>query len=180
MLRFFSFVALAVVAVSSYRVHTGHHHEEHHHVEPQAHHKMEAHHEPEHHHHEDHHIEVPHDYFAHAKYKYDYGVEDPHTGNHHSHWEERDGDVVKGAYTLFDSDGSTRIVEYTADPLHGFKAVVKKIQHKQLETHEHEHEHHGHHGHHHEPELKMHHGHHEHMVHHHHVHEHDHEHKHHE
>ncbi|EDS38704.1 adult cuticle protein [Culex quinquefasciatus] len=142
MLKFVCVLACVAVAVSAYRVHIPQHHEEHHqeeehHLAPAEHHKIEHHHEPEHKHH--HAIEVPHDYFAHAKYKFDYGVQDPHTGDHKSHWEERDGDVVKGAYTLFDSDGSTRIVEYTADPVHGFKAVVKRIQHEPLKTHHHEH-----------------------------------------
>ena len=85
----------------------------------------------EHHGHEDHHV----DYYAYPKYKFQYGVEDHHTGDHHSHWEERDGDVVKGEYTLFDSDGTKRVVEYKADKHSGFEAVVKKIGH---EYHHHE------------------------------------------
>ncbi|KAJ8966928.1 hypothetical protein NQ314_003223 [Rhamnusium bicolor] len=36
------------------------------------------------------------DYYAHPKYEYSYGVQDPHTGDHKSQHEERDGDVVKG------------------------------------------------------------------------------------
>ncbi|XP_065085577.1 cuticle protein 19-like [Ochlerotatus camptorhynchus] len=136
MLKFVCFMACMAVAVSAYRVHAPQ--QEEHHQELEKHHKIE--------HHGDH-IEVPHDYFAHAKYKFDYGVKDPHTGDHKSHWEERDGDVVKGAYTLFDSDGSTRIVEYTADPVHGFKAVVKRIQHEPLAHHEPEVKHHHEHKH---------------------------------
>lgn len=75
------------------------------------------------------------DYFqAHPKYKFDYVVSDPHTGDHKQQWEHRDGDHVQGAYSLVEADGSTRIVEYTSDPHVGFNAVVKKIGH---ETHPH-------------------------------------------
>jgi hypothetical protein len=69
------------------------------------------------------------DYHAYPKYKYEYGVNDPHTGDHKSQWEVRDGDVVKGEYTLDEADGTKRVVEYTADDKHGFNAVVKKIGH---------------------------------------------------
>ncbi|XP_053676885.1 cuticle protein 7-like [Anopheles nili] len=69
------------------------------------------------------------DHYAYPKYKYNYGVQDAHTGDHKSQWEIRDGDVVKGGYTLYDADGTKRVVEYTADKHHGFNAVVKKIGH---------------------------------------------------
>ncbi|XP_053663578.1 adult-specific cuticular protein ACP-20-like [Anopheles marshallii] len=69
------------------------------------------------------------DHYAYPKYKYDYGVQDIHTGDHKSQWEIRDGDVVKGGYTLYDADGTKRVVEYTADKHNGFNAVVKKIGH---------------------------------------------------
>ncbi|KPJ09779.1 Adult-specific cuticular protein ACP-20 [Papilio machaon] len=58
-------------------------------------------------------------------------ITDPHTGDHKSQWESRDGDVVKGAYTLAEPDGTTRIVKYTADKHNGFNAVVKRIGHAQ-------------------------------------------------
>ncbi|XP_067643369.1 adult-specific cuticular protein ACP-20-like [Eurosta solidaginis] len=76
----------------------------------------------------DHHYEhhEPHHY---PKYAFDYGVKDAHTGDHKSQWEHRDGDHVKGAYTLEEADGTTRVVEYTADDHNGFNAVVKKIGH---------------------------------------------------
>lgn len=38
------------------------------------------------------------DYYAYPKYKFDYGVKDPHTGDNKDQWETRDGDVVKGEY----------------------------------------------------------------------------------
>ncbi|XP_035787918.1 uncharacterized protein LOC118464582 [Anopheles albimanus] len=69
------------------------------------------------------------DYYTYPKYKFDYGVQDAHTGDHKSQWEIRDGDVVKGGYTLYDADGTKRIVEYTSDKHHGFNAVVKKVGH---------------------------------------------------
>ncbi|XP_036336778.1 cuticle protein 7-like [Rhagoletis pomonella] len=75
-------------------------------------------------HHEEHH--EPHHY---PKYSFDYGVKDAHTGDHKSQWEHRDGDHVKGGYTLDEADGTKRVVEYTADGHSGFNAVVKRIGH---------------------------------------------------
>ncbi|XP_068630568.1 larval cuticle protein A2B-like [Battus philenor] len=69
---------------------------------------------------EDHYV----DEYAHPKYGYSYSVEDPHTGDHKSQHEERDGDVVKGEYSLLQPDGSFRKVTYTADHHNGFNAVV--------------------------------------------------------
>ena len=43
----------------------------------------------------------------------------------HQH-ETRDGDVVKGQYSLVEPDGSIRTVDYTADKHNGFNAVVHK------------------------------------------------------
>lgn len=40
------------------------------------------------------------DYYAYPKYKFDYGVKDPHTGDNKDQWETRDGDVVKGEYKI--------------------------------------------------------------------------------
>ncbi|XP_017778968.1 PREDICTED: cuticle protein 7-like [Nicrophorus vespilloides] len=73
-------------------------------------------------------IYAPHavDYYAHPKYAFKYGVSDPHTGDHKSQHESRDGDVVKGQYSLVEPDGSVRTVDYTADPVNGFNAVVSK------------------------------------------------------
>lgn len=34
--------------------------------------------------------------------------------------------MVKGSYSLVEPDGSIRKVDYTADPVHGFNAVVSK------------------------------------------------------
>ncbi|XP_044757602.1 uncharacterized protein LOC123315808 [Coccinella septempunctata] len=60
-------------------------------------------------------------------YKFEYGVLDPYTGDHKSHWELRENGVVRGEYRLLEPDGTTRIVQYTADDHNGFRAVVKKI-----------------------------------------------------
>ncbi|XP_053686592.1 cuticle protein 19-like [Sabethes cyaneus] len=69
------------------------------------------------------------DYYTYPKYKYEYGVKDHHTGDHKSQWETRDGDVVKGGYTLLEADGTERIVEYTSDKINGFQAYVKSVGH---------------------------------------------------
>ncbi|XP_062543983.1 adult-specific cuticular protein ACP-20-like [Armigeres subalbatus] len=69
------------------------------------------------------------DYYAYPKYKFNYGVQDSHTGDHKSQWEIRDGDVVKGGYSFYEPDGTKRVVEYTSDKHTGFNAVVKKIGH---------------------------------------------------
>ncbi|XP_046392108.1 cuticle protein 7-like [Ischnura elegans] len=71
---------------------------------------------------EGHHV----DYYAHPKYNFDYGVSDHKTGDQKNQWETRDGDVVKGAYSLHEADGTVRVVEYTADKHNGFNAVVKR------------------------------------------------------
>ncbi|XP_069669232.1 cuticle protein 7-like [Periplaneta americana] len=88
---------------------------------------------PYNHHHHQHHAAASHhngaynprvDYVAKPDYTFAYGVEDPLTGNSQNHKETRDGDVVKGQYTVLDPDGTTRTVTYTADPQNGFQATV--------------------------------------------------------
>lgn len=82
-----------------------------------------------------HHPETSIDYYAHPQYKFSYGVADPHTGDHKSQQEERDGGVVKGSYTVADPDGTLRTVHYTADDHNGFNAVVSrngKAEHPQV------------------------------------------------
>ncbi|XP_055629672.1 adult-specific cuticular protein ACP-20-like [Toxorhynchites rutilus septentrionalis] len=73
------------------------------------------------HHHED--------FNTHPQYKFEYGVKDSHTGDHKQQWEVRDGDVVKGQYSLHEADGSKRIVDYKSDDHNGFEAVVQKVEH---------------------------------------------------
>lgn len=53
-------------------------------------------------------------------------MKDQHTGDLKSQWEYRDGDKVKGSYSVLEPDGSIRTVDYTADDHSGFNAVVKK------------------------------------------------------
>lgn len=59
-------------------------------------------------------------------YKFDYAVHDPDTYDVKSQWEAREGDVVKGAYSVLEPDGAMRLVEYTAGPETGFNAVVSR------------------------------------------------------
>jgi len=66
------------------------------------------------------------DYYAPPKYAFKYGVEDPKTGDKKSQVEERDGDYVKGEYSLVEPDGTVRTVKYTADKYNGFNAEVLK------------------------------------------------------
>ncbi|KAF6212025.1 hypothetical protein GE061_012543 [Apolygus lucorum] len=69
------------------------------------------------------------DYYAPPKYAYEYKVHDPHTGDFKSQHETREGDVVKGYYTIKEADGTTREVHYTADHKNGFNAEVKRTGH---------------------------------------------------
>jgi len=81
-------------------------------------------------HHEVHHGHDDHkDYHHHPSYKFEYGVKDAHTGDHHSQWEHRDGDKVHGEYTLDEADGTKRVVKYSADKHSGFQAHVERIGH---------------------------------------------------
>lgn len=43
-----------------------------------------------------------------------------------SQHETRNGDNVEGAYSFIESDGTRRVVHYTADSVHGFNAVVQR------------------------------------------------------
>ncbi|KAH1015385.1 hypothetical protein HUJ05_013117 [Dendroctonus ponderosae] len=65
-------------------------------------------------------------YNPHPQYKFEYAISDPHTGDQKTQEETRDGDVVKGSYSLVEPDGSRRRVDYTADSINGFNAIVKK------------------------------------------------------
>ncbi|XP_014252000.1 larval cuticle protein A3A-like [Cimex lectularius] len=66
------------------------------------------------------------DYDPNPQYSYAYDVQDALTGDSKTQHESRSGDVVQGSYSLTDSDGTRRTVEYTADPVNGFNAVVHK------------------------------------------------------
>ncbi|XP_018392245.1 PREDICTED: larval cuticle protein A2B-like [Cyphomyrmex costatus] len=66
------------------------------------------------------------DYDPHPQYSYAYDVHDSLTGDDKSQQETRDGDLVQGSYSLLEADGTRRIVDYAADPVNGFNAVVRK------------------------------------------------------
>ncbi|KAL5283809.1 hypothetical protein ACFFRR_006219 [Megaselia abdita] len=66
------------------------------------------------------------EYDPHPQYKFGYDVQDSLTGDSKSQSETRDGDVVQGEYSLTDADGFRRTVQYTADPVNGFNAVVHR------------------------------------------------------
>lgn len=66
-----------------------------------------------------------HDEYKNTDYQFSYGVKDLHTGDIKHQWEKKDGDMVKGQYSLVEPDGSIRTVDYTADKHSGFNAIVK-------------------------------------------------------
>lgn len=63
---------------------------------------------------------------AHPQYQYAYNVQDTLTGDSKTQEETRDGGVVRGSYSLIEPDGSRRTVNYYADDVNGFNAVVQK------------------------------------------------------
>ncbi|XP_068149859.1 larval cuticle protein A2B [Drosophila tropicalis] len=71
-------------------------------------------------------VAAPEPYDPNPQYSFSYDVHDGSTGDVKSQQETRSGDVVQGAYSLIEADGTRRIVEYTADPVHGFNAVVHR------------------------------------------------------
>lgn len=70
------------------------------------------------------HKEFVENYDAHPRYAFEYSVNDPHSGDIKQQKEERDGEVVKGQYSLVEPDGSVRTVNYVADWETGFHADV--------------------------------------------------------
>ncbi|NP_001166272.1 cuticular protein RR-2 family member 10 precursor [Nasonia vitripennis] len=66
------------------------------------------------------------EYDPHPQYSYAYDVQDSLTGDSKAQYETRNGDVVSGSYSLIEADGTRRVVEYTADPINGFNAVVHR------------------------------------------------------
>ncbi|XP_068621553.1 larval/pupal rigid cuticle protein 66-like [Battus philenor] len=56
---------------------------------------------------------------------FSYGVADPYTGDYKNQIERRVGDNVQGQYSLLESDGTRRTVDYAAGA-QGFNAVVRK------------------------------------------------------
>ncbi|XP_044726459.1 larval cuticle protein A3A-like [Chrysoperla carnea] len=66
------------------------------------------------------------DYDPNPQYSYQYSIADALTGDQKSQSESRSGDTVQGQYSLVEPDGTRRIVDYTADPVNGFNAVVQR------------------------------------------------------
>ncbi|XP_049853400.1 cuticle protein 21 isoform X2 [Schistocerca gregaria] len=66
------------------------------------------------------------EYDPNPQYSYAYSVQDALTGDSKNQQESRSGDVVQGSYSLVEPDGSIRTVDYTADPVNGFNAVVHR------------------------------------------------------
>ncbi|XP_055596542.1 cuticle protein 8-like [Uranotaenia lowii] len=66
------------------------------------------------------------EHHAPANYEFAYSVHDEHTGDIKSQHETRHGDEVHGQYSLLDSDGHHRVVDYHADHHSGFNAVVRR------------------------------------------------------
>ncbi|CAH2254307.1 jg7273 [Pararge aegeria aegeria] len=60
-----------------------------------------------------------------AHYDFQYSVQDGHSGDVKQQQESRAGDAVHGSYSLVQPDGVQRIVDYTADAVHGFNANVR-------------------------------------------------------
>lgn len=58
-------------------------------------------------------------------YSYGYSVRDDWSGDWKSQHESRHGDRVRGQYRMLESDGTERIVDYSADERNGFKAIVR-------------------------------------------------------
>lgn len=65
-------------------------------------------------------------YDPNPQYSYAYEVHDQLTGDSKGQHETRQGDVVQGRYSLVEPDGTQRVVDYSADPVNGFNAVVHR------------------------------------------------------
>uniref|UniRef100_T1DMX3 Putative cuticular protein 135 rr-2 family n=1 Tax=Anopheles aquasalis TaxID=42839 RepID=T1DMX3_ANOAQ len=70
--------------------------------------------------------EDPEDYDPNPSYQFGFDVKDDEFTNYQNRKETRDGNVIKGSYSVVDSDGFIRTVTYTADPKEGFKAEVSR------------------------------------------------------
>ncbi|XP_052861101.1 activating signal cointegrator 1 complex subunit 2 homolog [Anopheles cruzii] len=66
------------------------------------------------------------DYDPNPSYQFGFDVKDDEFTNYQNRKETRDGNVIKGSYSVVDSDGFIRTVTYTADPKEGFKAEVSR------------------------------------------------------
>ncbi|XP_070510026.1 larval cuticle protein A2B [Chironomus tepperi] len=64
------------------------------------------------------------DYIAKPDYQFEYGVEDPKSHVSQFRKENRHDDAVVGEYSYTDPLGHVRLVKYTADKVHGFRAEI--------------------------------------------------------
>ncbi|XP_017880978.1 cuticle protein 7-like [Ceratina calcarata] len=115
----FALVAIAFTAARPKPSHEGHGHAHsfHHFHGPVEGHHQEITWKDKHGHHH-------HDYVAHPKYKFAYGVDDKHTKDYHGQKEHRDGKEVEGEYHLHEPGGNFRSVKYHSHPHGGFFAEV--------------------------------------------------------
>lgn len=63
---------------------------------------------------------------VHPQYRYAYSVNDALTGDNKAQEEIRDGDIVKGYYTLLEADGTTRKVSYYGKKKHKIFECFKR------------------------------------------------------
>ncbi|XP_044731027.1 cuticle protein 19.8-like isoform X2 [Chrysoperla carnea] len=66
------------------------------------------------------------EYDPHPQYSFAYNINDALTGDAKNQQEIREGDFVKGSYSLIEPDGTRRTVNYIADPVNGFNAIVNR------------------------------------------------------
>ncbi|XP_022903284.1 cuticle protein 7-like [Onthophagus taurus] len=57
-------------------------------------------------------------------YSFKYAIDQGNIGLRTHHFEERNGDLVRGSYSLLEHDGRIRIVEYEVAGPKGFRAVI--------------------------------------------------------
>ncbi|CAL8125874.1 unnamed protein product [Orchesella dallaii] len=60
------------------------------------------------------------------QYNFSFDIKDDELTNYQNRQEERDGQTIKGSYSVVDPDGYVRTVTYTADPKNGFQAKVTR------------------------------------------------------
>lgn len=70
----------------------------------------------------DHHL----NFDSHPRYEFGYTVRDDFSGDVKSQQERRQGDRVEGHYSIIDSDGFRRVVDYKADDVNGFQSNVHR------------------------------------------------------
>ncbi|XP_058463639.1 transcription factor SPT20 homolog [Malaya genurostris] len=71
-------------------------------------------------------LEEDEDFDANPSYQFGFDVKDDEYTNYQNRKEQREGNVIKGSYSVVDSDGFIRTVTYTADPKEGFRAEVSR------------------------------------------------------